>query len=720
MREQTKELNDRARFYRLLQEMTTRLVGAQSTEIDTAVDDCLAMLGEHFHVSQVGLSQWSKSGQILPSLRTWGENPVSDYLTTDGPGPEAFAYFCRKGSLIWSCPDDLEELPQFREHAQQVGAMAGAFWLHRNFGTHTQHLAMAKVNPEVWPEDTIERMGAVGSVLFNALYRRRAEVEAERLRQFEHVVSEAASKFVHLSPERVDEEINETLGRICECVDADLSTLLQWNDPEKSTLTVSHEWDAGSIDGPYFRGAVVSDDAYPWLAARLRTAKSLLITNLDEFPPEAVIERATCERIGIQSIVWAPFVASDGLQGYIGLSTVNRSGSWLSGVVPRLGLVGSVFASAIERRRADLDLKKAYNEIRTLKDHLEAENVTLREEIRISSNDDELIGKSHALRTVLHQVEQVARTHSTVLLLGDTGTGKGLIARRIHGLSGRKDRPMVTVNCAALPAALIESELFGHEKGAFTGAVERKIGRFELADGGTIFLDEVGDLPLELQAKLLRVLQDHEFERLGSSKTKTVDTRVIAATNRDLDMLLSKGAFRADLYYRLGVFPIRIPPLRERRDDIPLLVWSFIADLQTRVGKTFETVPARVMDALISYDWPGNVRELRNVVERATILSPGPALDLEGLSPMRHTAISTSVSERGRPDASLEEVEKAHIVRVLLESDWRIRGKDGAAERLGLKRSTLQSRMKKLGIRRRTGRSPRDAVEDSSETVGGF
>jgi PAS domain S-box-containing protein len=353
-----------------------------------------------------------------------------------------------------------------------------------------------------------------------------------------------------------------------------------------------------------------------------------------------------------------------------------------------------------ERKRAALELEQAYDEIRKLKDHLEAENLTLREEIRISFEDDELIGKSTAFRTVLQQVEHVAPTDSTVLILGETGTGKGLIARKIHQLSGRKDRSLVNVNCAALPATLIESEFFGHEKGAFTGAVARKIGRFELADGGTIFLDEIGDLPIELQAKLLRVLQDHEFERLGSSTTRTVDTRIIAATNRDLDALIEQGTFRADLYYRLGVFPIRIPPLRERRGDTSLLVWFFITLLQSRLGKTIESVPSRVMDALTSYDWPGNVRELQNIVERAMILSPGARLELGADFPWGQSGTRASTRTRGRKSENLEEVERAHIVSVLEECDWKVRGQGGAAERLGLKRTTLQSRMKKLGIQR--------------------
>ena len=353
-----------------------------------------------------------------------------------------------------------------------------------------------------------------------------------------------------------------------------------------------------------------------------------------------------------------------------------------------------------ERERANIELKQAYDEIRKLKDRLEAENLTLREEVKTTALNNELIGKSHGLRMVLQQVEHVAPTVSTVLILGETGTGKGLIARRIYEMSGRSDLPLVNVNCAALPATLIESEFFGHERGAFTGATDRKIGRFELADGGTIFLDEIGDLPIELQAKLLRVLQDHEFERLGSSKTKTVDVRVIAATNRDLDALIEQGAFRADLYYRLGVFPIRIPPLRDRRDDIPLLVWFFITMLQSRLGKKFESIPSQVMEALTTYDWPGNVRELRNIVEHAMILSSGTRLELDDTLMGHHRATHVSRETVQQKNDNLEDAQRVHIVRVLEECGWKVRGKGGAAERLGLKRTTLQSRMKKLGIQR--------------------
>ncbi len=663
------------------------------------VDDCLARIAEYFQASQVGLGQWSKAGKILPSLRAWGPRPVNVYLETAGPGPEAFDFLCRKGSIIWNCPEDLAELPQLQQHIRQVGAMAGVFCLYRDHGSHTEHLVMAKDSEAVWPEDTVEFLNTVGTVLYTALYRRLAEDEVKRLRQLEQTVATIVSEFVHILPELVDAQIEKALGQICECVDADIGIFLQWQDSEGLTMKVSHEWDADSIDGPLFRGAILEND-YPWLAAQLRQSEPVLIDNPDDFPAEAVAERAACERFGIHSILWSPFAVAEGLQGCIGLGTINSPGSRLKGAVPQLGLIGNVLASAIEQQQTDLKLRQAYDDIKRLKHHLEAENVTLREEIKTSFNEYELIGKSHAIQTVIHQVRQVASTSSTVLFLSETGTGKSLFARLLHRLSDRKDRSLVTVNCAALPAELIESELFGHEKGAFTGAISRKIGRFELADGGTIFLDEIGDLPIQLQAKLLRVLQDREYERLGSSTTRTVDARVIAATNRDLDQLIDQGKFRNDLYYRLSVFPIRLPPLREHRTDIPLLVWFFITELQGPLGRTIGKVPSSAMDALTSYDWPGNIRELRNVVERAMILSQGTTLELEsafsGYLRSGHASYPTHESQ----SENIEDVERNHVVKVLEDCNWKIRGKDGAAERLGLKRTTLQSRMKRLGIQR--------------------
>jgi len=320
---------------------------------------------------------------------------------------------------------------------------------------------------------------------------------------------------------------------------------------------------------------------------------------------------------------------------------------------------------------------------------LEVENVYLREEAARTQEHD-LVGESPGLLKVLQQAEQVAGTASTVLLRGETGTGKDLVAAAIHGMSSRKDRTLVKVNCAALPATLIESELFGREKGAYTGAIARHMGRFELADGSTLFLDEVSELPVELQAKLLRVLQDGEFERLGSSKTLKVDVRIIAATNRDLGKAVQEGGFREDLYYRLNVFPITVPPLRERRDDIPRLVWAFVKELSEKMGKKIDSIPRKTMEELQSYPWPGNVRELRNVVERAMIVSQGPALRVElGAGEPASAA-----------DLSMDAVQRRHIVAVLKQTGGRLRGRHGAAEILSMKPTTLESRMAKLDIQR--------------------
>jgi formate hydrogenlyase transcriptional activator len=336
----------------------------------------------------------------------------------------------------------------------------------------------------------------------------------------------------------------------------------------------------------------------------------------------------------------------------------------------------------------------AYNEIETLKNKLEKEKLYLEEEIRSEYNFEEIIGSSPVLKRALQNVETVATTNSTVLIYGETGTGKELIARAIHNLSDRRERTLVKVNCAAIPTGLLESELFGHEKGAFTGAIDRRVGRFELAHQGTIFLDEVEDIPLDLQSKLLRVLQEQEFERLGSSRTLQVDVRVVAATNADLAQLVEEKKFRSDLYYRLNVFPINVPPLRERPEDIPLLVHFFAQKFAQQMRRPIESVPKETMAALVGYHWPGNIRELQNLIERAVILSRGSTLEVP-LGELKQTAKAMNHSNGG---ASLETVERDHILKVLGDAKWVIGGPSGAAARLGMNRTTLNHRMRKLGI----------------------
>jgi PAS domain S-box-containing protein len=351
----------------------------------------------------------------------------------------------------------------------------------------------------------------------------------------------------------------------------------------------------------------------------------------------------------------------------------------------------------LEKRVAErtAELRKALTQVRNLKSQLEAENVYLQEELKHKHSFEDIIGKSLGIRDILQKVEHVAPTDASALILGETGTGKELVARAIHTISPLGKRPLVKVNCAALPATLIESELFGHERGAFTGAHSRKRGRFELADGGTIFLDEIGDLPLALQSKLLKVLQSGEFERVGSEVTRKVNVRVLAATNHDLKDAMEKGTFREDLYFRLNVFPINVPPLRERQEDIPLLTEHFVRKYAKKLQKKIDSVAQTAMDMLVNYSWPGNIRELENIIERAVIITNGKTIRIDdSFLPSQKKEISTG------PSVKLEDVEREHIQRTLDETNWIIEGKRGAALRLGLNHGTLRSRMRKLGIKR--------------------
>jgi formate hydrogenlyase transcriptional activator len=414
---------------------------------------------------------------------------------------------------------------------------------------------------------------------------------------------------------------------------------------------------------------------------------------LDQFPAELV---RTLREKGLTSVCCVPLVSKGRAYGTLNLAS-RRLDAFNEADAELLDRVAAQIAIAVENALA-------FKEIDSLKNKLAVEKLYLEEEIRNEFNFEEIVGESSAIKRALAQVQLAAPGDTTVLILGETGTGKELIARAIHNLSPRRERTFVKINCAAIPSGLLESELFGHERGAFTGAINQKVGRFELADRGTIFLDEVGDIPLELQPKLLRVLQEQEFERLGATRTLHVDVRVVAATNADLSALVAERKFRSDLFYRLNVFPIQIPSLRERREDIPLLVRYFVQKFSRRLNKTVQYVPADAMDALVSYAWPGNIRELENLLERAVILSPGKELRVP-LSELRHAQQPAPPEFPAAPPATapvptLQEAERQHILRALRQTEWRIAGPRGAASMLGMKRTTLQARMRKLGIRR--------------------
>ncbi|WP_243375343.1 sigma 54-interacting transcriptional regulator [Geotalea sp. SG265] len=515
----------------------------------------------------------------------------------------------------------------------------------------------------------------------------REATQAERL-QFESLLATLSTTFINVPVSEVDDKIVQGLQKIVDFLGFDRSTV--WRvDPDTGEMICTHSYELPGIKPPL---AVLPHAMVPVWNSMVKSGEIFKISDIDELPDRFWREKQYCrDRGGIRSIVFIPSQVGGVVEGFITFVSYSVIRTWPDDLIQRLRMLWDIFANSLERKRADQKIQHALAEIRTLKDRLEAENVYLRDQIHIEYKPDEIIGRSAPIRTVLRQLQQVAHTDATVLLLGETGTGKELLARAIHNLSNRRERTMIKVNCAALPAALIETELFGHEKGAYTGAAARRMGRFEAANGSTIFLDEIGELPLDLQAKLLRVLQEGQFERLGSTRPIEVDARVVAATNRDLAREVKEGRFREDLYYRLNVFPIAVPPLRERKEDIPLLVAAMVREFAGAFGKTIERVPKKTMDDLMHYSWPGNIRELRNVIERAMILSNGATL---------HVDLPDGTPTIAPRSNLLHEVERLHIADILERTGWRIRGRNGAAELLGLKPTTLESRMLKLGISR--------------------
>jgi formate hydrogenlyase transcriptional activator len=520
-----------------------------------------------------------------------------------------------------------------------------------------------------------------------ATTRHGSDVSAEELLAFERLLVELSSKFANLAGEEFEIATQTALLRIQEFLGFDRSTFAEFL--ENGSFDVLSSDAVEGVD-PVPLGTLGAE--FTWYHRRLLAGEIIILQSLpDDLPPEAMAEAAYARNIKLRAHVGIPLRISGRIVGLIGFAAFHETRHWPAGLIARIKLIGEIFAQALARKRSDEKLAIAMAEVRSLRDRLEHENAYLREvaQIRLPHG---LTSRSPRFKAVIEEIRQVAQTNTAVLLLGETGSGKEVLAQAVHDASARKDRAMVKVNCAALPATLIESELFGREKGAFTGAIARQPGRFEVADCSTIFLDEIGELPLELQPKLLRVLQDGEFERLGGSRTIKVDVRVIAATNRDLAQAVSDGKFREDLFYRLDVFPIELPPLRERPEDIPLLSWTFVKEFSNSMGKPIEKIASDSMSALLAYPWPGNIRELRNVIERAMILTHGPVLQVR----LSHKALQTQVVKP--TDGTLEEAERAHIVRALQRCNWRIRGAHGAAEQLDIKPTTLESRMKKLGI----------------------
>jgi len=519
--------------------------------------------------------------------------------------------------------------------------------------------------------------------------RKRTEEAFEERSRFQELIARISTKFVGLSGVKFEQAIQDALAEIGRYFDVETVRLYRLS-PQGDVLKIRNMWRAEHL-APEEEMPEIHQMKYPNLASHYSRGESVVFGRFEDSPewPEM---RKILEFFGTKAGVGVPLEIDNSGVDIFAMDKVLSEHVWPKDIVEHSRAIGQVILSAMRRREAEIELQDSFDEIKQLKKRLEQENIFLRQEIEIQFRHDEIVGDSDTMEGVLKQAEMVAKQDTSILILGETGTGKELLARAIHNISPRKNRAMIKVNCAALPATLIESELFGREKGAFTGALSRQVGRFEAADGSTIFLDEIGDLPLEMQAKLLRVLHDGQFERLGSAESVFADVRVIAATNHNLEQEMREGRFRQDLYYRLSVFPITVPPLRERREDIPLLAWSFVREFGESMGKSISEISKKDMDTLKSYFWPGNVRELKNIIERAMILSTGATLHLDPMS---------SGDVEAMHSMTLEGVEKSHILEVVESTGWKISGRNGAAEVLGLKESTLRARMKKLGIQRK-------------------
>jgi PAS domain S-box-containing protein len=518
-------------------------------------------------------------------------------------------------------------------------------------------------------------------------HRLEARLLAEtRLLKFQALMASLATRCAGAKPDQIDAVIEEILGEIGAAIGVDrcMAHLPAGTNPQ--TFKVTYRWTRRGCPVP-------ADDfdalnALPWTIAKARDGETICAQTLNELPD--AVDRASMAALGTRSCAVVP-LGLNGTRGALVVDTLTER-SWPSEILDGLRLVAAVMSQALARKYDRDRLTSHVDDLMQQRDRTQRENAVLRREMSASRTDPLIASDSVAIRRVLEQVHQVAPTTATVLLLGETGAGKEVFAQTIHNLSPRLRRPMIRVSCAAIPAALIESELFGRERGAFTGALSRQIGRFEAAHGSTIFLDEIGDLPLEIQVKMLRVLQERTVERLGGNQSMKVDIRIIAATNRNLEQAVANNTFREDLFYRLNVFPITIPPLRDRVEDIPSLVWTFVDEFSRAFGKRIDSISRESIAALQRYAWPGNVRELRNVIEREMIVATGPTLEV---APPRPIA-----TQRRATTSKLVDVEVEHITSVLESCRWRVRGAGGAAERLGVKPTTLESRMARLGISR--------------------
>jgi formate hydrogenlyase transcriptional activator len=687
-----------AGFERLISVLSATFIDLPAERVDEHIEQALRRVVEFLDLDRSNVFQLAVEDGQLRTTHQWVRPgfPAAPKVSAKEL-PWAAARMFKGETLIMERLDQLPpEAWREREFFERHGPRSTVSIPLRVGGSVIGALAFGALRQErPWPANVINRLHLVAQIVAAALARKNAEFALRRAYAFEHLIAVHSTRFIDLPAEAIDGAIQDVLADVAEFLGVDRATVLQTPHP-CGAFERSHQWAREGF--PPIEEAE-TEESYPWMMEQvLRRREVVAFARRDELPAVAGRDRARLERHGVRSVAIFPLAAGGAVLGVLAFAALRGERPWGPELLDRLRLIAEVVANAVARKQAEQQLRAALAENQRLRERLEAENVYLQEEIREARDFGDIVGQSATLRAALNKVDQVASTDAPVLLLGETGTGKELLARAIHARSRRSREPLIAVNCAALPTTLIESELFGHEKGAFTGATQAKPGRFELAHGGTLFLDEIGDMEPALQTKLLRVLQDGEIHRLGSTVTRKVDVRIVAATNRNLSAAIRDGRFRSDLYYRLGVFPVEVPSLRERAEDIPLLVWYFVQGRQRALGRTIDKIPRAAMERLQAYDWPGNVRELQNVIDRALIVSTGPVLRIEDALGLAGRTPHTP--ESGTASDGLRDTERAHILRVLERSGWRLEGRGQAADRLGLRPSTLRNRMKKLGIRR--------------------
>jgi len=719
------------RFEQLVADVAGQLVNVSPEAVSSVIDQAMGELLGFFDVDRCALMEFSDDKRLVYT-------PHAAYRDGMLPQPEiidikrGFPFLCDR--LLAGDVQRWDAQHPLPGEAETDRASLGALEVRAFLlipiavGSSVTHLMGFNVSqPRTpWPDRFVPRLRLIGEILVNAM--KHKEADEERSVTF-HILAKASAAT------NMDELLQGITGLLhewsgCEAVGIRLRDGDDYPYFETRGFSPQFVESEGCLCAQNADGCVRCDESGDSILECLCgdvlrgrfDAQLACFTHCGSFWINSQAElqvvagqwttptrmRNRCQQEGYESVALVPLCASGEAYGLLQFND-SRQGMFtgarirlferlaynIASAIARLQTLEALHQSEEQLRNEHENLVEALQEVGRLRDRLDAENKYLQEEIKDSHDFEEIVGSSEPLRLTLRKIEHVANTDTSVLLLGETGTGKELFARAIHHRSARKDRPLVKVNCAALPAALIESELFGHIKGAFTGALSNKVGRFQLADGGTLFLDEIGELDLDLQSKLLRVLQEGEFEKIGSSDTIKADVRIIAATNRDLLAGMEEGSFRSDLYYRLAVFPVEVPPLRMRRADIPVLVWHFIEQKQARLGRKIRDVPQDAMEALADYDWPGNVRELENVIERAMILSSGTTLAVDEVFPGPARAIQPPAKP-----TSPKEANRDQIIRVLEECGWKIKGENNAAERLGFVPSTLRYRMKKLGIQR--------------------